>query len=121
MEQVKVVPLLGHGEENAMSTAQLVKRLGLRDSRKLRALVEAERAEGALILSTVRGGGGYFLPSSDPSQARGEIAGFVRTVKARALNSLKALRAARRALRECSGQLEIRCQEGRNDVQEESS
>ena len=112
MERIKVSPLLGHGEENAMSTAQLVKRLGLRDSRKLRAMVESERAEGALILSTVRHGGGYFLPSSDPSHARGEIAGFVRTVKARALNSLRALRAARRALRECDGQSRIEGGEG---------
>lgn len=105
MEQVKVAPLLGHGEENAVSTAQLVKRLGLRDSRSLRALVEAERAEGALILSTVRGGGGYFLPSSDPFRAREEIAAFIRTVHARAVNSQRSLRAARRALKECDGQI----------------
>lgn len=105
MEQVKVAPLLGHGEKNAMSTAQLVKRLGLHDSRALRTLIERERADGVLILSKVRGGGGYFLPSSDPFQARGEIAGFVSTVRARALNSLKALRAARRTLRECDGQI----------------
>lgn len=112
MERIRVVSLLGHGEENAMSTAQLVKRLGLRDSRKLRAMVEAEREDGALILSTVRGGGGYFLPSSDPSQARGEIAAFIRTVHARAVNSQRALRAARRALRECEGQERIEEEKG---------
>lgn len=118
MERIKVSPLLGHGEENAVSTAQLVKRLGLRDSRSLRALIERERAEGALILSTVRGGGGYFLPSSDRFQARGEIAGFVSTVRARALNSLKALRAARRALKECDGQSRI--EEGEGNAKEEN-
>lgn len=104
MEQVKVAPLLGHGEENAVPTAELVNRLGLRDSRKLRALIEQERAEGVLILSTVRGSGGYYLPSSEPSQAREELAAFIRTVHARAVNSQRALRAARRALRVCEGQ-----------------
>ena len=112
MEQVKVAPLLGNGEENAMSTLQLVKRLGLRDSRTLRTLIERERADGVLILSTVRGGGGYYLPSSDPSQARDEIAAFIRTVHARAVNSQRALRAARRALRECEGQERIEEEKG---------
>lgn len=119
MQEAKIMPLLGHGEENAVSTLELVKRLGLRDSRKLRALIERERASGVLILSTVRGRGGYFLPSSDPRQAREEIAAFIRTVHARAVNSQRALRAARRALRECEGQTKM--QEGRVLHEQEKS
>lgn len=103
----RVTPLLGRGAENALQTAELMDALGLRDRRQLRLLIERERAEGALILSTVKGRGGYFLPSADPFRAREEIAAFIKTVHSRAVNSQRALRAARRALRQCAGQLEI--------------
>ena len=114
MKGLHVAPLLGHGVENAVKTAELIQTLGFRDRRQLRALLERERADGVLILSTCRGGGGYFLPSKDPAQARDEIAAFVHTVMSRSLNSLAILRAARRALRECTGQLAISDQGGAN-------
>ena len=104
---LRVAPLLGHGVGNALQAAALVDALGLKDKRQLRLMIERERAEGALILSTVKGRGGYFLPSADPFRAREEIAAFVQTVHSRAVNSQRALRAARRALRQCAGQLEI--------------
>lgn len=111
---LRVAPLLGHGVENAMKTSELMRALGFHDRRQLRTLLEHERAEGVLILSTCRGGGGYFLPSEDPAQARDEIAAFVHTVMSRSLNSLAILRAARRALRECNGQLVINDRGGEN-------
>ena len=113
-KQHRVAPLLGHGVENARTAPELVQALGLHDRRQLRLLIERERSEGALILSTVKGRGGYFLPSPDPFKAREEIAAFIRTVHSRALNSQRALRAARRALRECTGQLAISDQGGAN-------
>lgn len=103
----RVASLLGRGAENALQTAELMDALGLRDRRQLRNLIEQERGEGALILSTVRGRGGYYLPSTDPFRARQEIAAFVHTVHSRAVNSQRALRAARRALRECEGQIAL--------------
>lgn len=105
--KIRVAPLLGRGAENALSTPALMQALGFRDRRQLRTLLEQERDEGALILSTCRGGGGYFLPSEDPTQARDELAAFVHTVRSRAINSLRILKAARRELRECEGQLRI--------------
>ena len=117
---LRVAPLLGHGVENAMKTSELMRALGFHDRRQLRALLERERTDGVLILSTCRGGGGYFLPSEDPAQARDEIAAFVHTVMSRSLNSLAILRAARRALRECEGQLAIK-QEGAEQFGTEES
>ena len=106
-KQGKIASLLSHGEQNAITSADLMKLAGLHSPRALRAGIEKERAAGALILSTVRGHGGYYLPSTDPTQGREEIEAFIRTVHARAVNSQKTLKAARRALRECAGQMEV--------------
>lgn len=96
--------ILPRGEANAIPTAQLVALAGLRSQRDLRLAIERERRGGALILSTVRGHGGYYLPSEDPTKARAELSAFIRTVNARAVNSQRILRAARQALRVCDGQ-----------------
>ena len=106
--QGRIAALLGHGEENAITTAELVNLAGLRSPRELRAEIEKERAAGSLILSTVRHRGGYYLPSPDPVQGRAEIEAFIRTVHTRALNSQRTLKAARRALRQCVGQTEVK-------------
>lgn len=115
--ELRVAPLLGRGIESARTASELMQDLELHDRRQLRLLIERERADGVLILSTVKGRGGYFLPSTDPFRARAEIAAFVRTVHSRAVNSQKALRAARRALRECEGQLTINDQGGKRSEQ----
>ena len=105
--QGKIERLLLHGEQNATKSSVLMELAGLHSPRALRSQIEKERAAGALILSTVRGHGGYFLPSADPTQGREEIEAFIRTVSTRAVNSQKTLKAARRALRECVGQVEV--------------
>ena len=105
--RTSIASLLLHGEENALTTVELVKLAGLKSPRELRAQIERERTAGALILSTVRNKGGYFLPSFDPEQGRQEIGAFIKTVHARAVNSQRILRAARRALRECLGQIDV--------------
>lgn len=106
-KQGRIESLLPCGEQNAITSAELVSLAGLNTPRELRAAIERERAAGALILSTVRGRGGYFLPSNDPTQGKSEIEAFIRTVHARAVNSQRTLKAARRALRECAGQMEV--------------
>jgi hypothetical protein len=99
--------LLLHGEANAIPIAQLVELAGLQSQRQLRLVIEQERRNGSLILSTVRGRGGYFLPSCDPIQRQAELSAFIHTVHVRAVNSQKMLRAARQALRECESQVSL--------------
>lgn len=100
--QGPIESLLPHGEGNAIRTAQLVALAGCGSARQLQKLIEAERAHGALILSSSTGG--YFLPSSDPDEARAEIKAFVATVTRRAVSSLSVLESARAALRVLPGQ-----------------
>lgn len=101
-----VEALLPRGEKNAVRTAQLVALTGYRGARELQKQIEAERKHGALILSKGGSGGGYYLPDNGEAGRR-EIAAFVRTVNARAVNSLKMLKAARRALKQIDGQQQI--------------
>lgn len=95
---------LHHGEASAIPTVQLVALAGLRSQRDLRLAIERERRNGAVILSTVRGRGGYFLPSTDPDIAREEIKAFIATVLTRAYNSITVLQSARAALEVLPGQ-----------------
>ena len=46
-----------------MCSKDLMSVLGLANTRQLREAINFERMHGALILSTVRNRGGYFLPS----------------------------------------------------------
>ena len=101
-----VAPALLQGEEHALSTKELLATCGLRSPRELRAVIAREREEGALILSTCRHHGGYFLPAEGEAGRR-EIAAFVSTLHARAANTLKALRTAKAALEQMEGQLEL--------------
>ena len=98
-----VEALLPQGEAHAIPTRQLVALCGFRSARELQKQIERERMAGALILSKSGDGGGYYLPDSGEAGRR-EIAAFVRTVNARAVNSLRTLKAARRALKIIEGQ-----------------
>lgn len=51
------------GERNAVPSRELRKWTGLKTNRELQIVIAKERAEGKLILSTCRNGGGYFAPS----------------------------------------------------------
>lgn len=95
--------LLPHGAAHAIPTAALVALCGFRSARELQRQIERERMTGALILSRSGDGGGYYLPD-DGEAGRREIAAFVRTVNARAVNSLRTLQTARRALKQLDGQ-----------------
>lgn len=101
-----VFELLYRGEENAITTADLLRLTGLRNARELRAQISKERGEGHLVLSTCRGRGGYFLPS-EGAEGRREIEAFCATLRSRAVNTFRALRNARRALGVLEGQIDL--------------
>lgn len=92
-----IFDLLPQGEANAIRTKQLVKVVGAASVRDLQNRVASEREQGALILSTCRNGGGYFKPSNGP-EGRAEIERYIATLRARALNTLRILHAAKAAL-----------------------
>ncbi len=92
-----IAELLWQGKENAISTQDLLTISGLRSARTMQSVIERERANGALILSTSKNGGGYYLPS-DGEKGRMELLEFESTLKSRALNTLKTLGNVRRAL-----------------------
>lgn len=96
------------GEAMAIPARDLCRLAGMENSRSLRAAIDRERLDGALILASDRG---YFLPASDPAQARSELRAFLRRMDARLASNRRAVKAVRRALREldmaAGGQLEI--------------
>lgn len=99
-----IYDLLPEGEARAISSKSLAELVGASSVRELQSRIAVERDQGKLILSTCRNGGGYFRPSpGDDGQA--EINRFIATLKARALNTLRALRAARLAQSEIDGQI----------------
>lgn len=101
-----IFDLLPQGEENAIRTSELVRLTGYRSARDLQNKIAAEREQGHIILSSCRNGGGYYLPSDGP-EGQAEISHFVATLRSRALNTLKALRAAKAALAKAEGQITL--------------
>ena len=94
---------LQKGAENAIQGKDLVKMIGCRSTRQLQTLVSKERQNGALILSSAEG---YFLPSNG-KKGREEINHFVATYRSMALNTLKVLKTAKRALSVADNQMGI--------------
>ena len=90
-----ITEFLKTGKDNAVPSKVLVKKVGCGSVRDLRALVAQERQQGAVILSTSRNGGGYYLPADAE-----EVREFVRTLDARARHTFLALRSARKYLKE---------------------
>ena len=88
------------GEENAISTNELLRITGLSSARQLQKIIERERDQGGVILSST--GGGYFSPS-EGEKGRQELRRFVNTIRARAANTLKAAKPAEKALQEREG------------------
>lgn len=110
-KQGLIESLLLQGEANAIPSGDLVNLTGVKSTRELQLIISQEREAGSLILSTCRGGGGYFLPS-DGEVGKREIAAFVATLRARALNTLRALKTAREALEGLDGQVSLDDLEG---------
>lgn len=89
--------LLPVGKENAVTTQELVKMTGCGSARELQQRIAYEREHGAIICSG--SGRGYWRPKDGK-----EIQEFVHTMNARALNTLKAVKSAKRALKVPEGQ-----------------
>lgn len=89
---MKVRDSLRYGKENAIPSKALAEALGFRSVRELQKAVEREGAAGAVILSDPCGGG-YYL-SNDPDELRR----FIKTLNARAVNTIRASKSAQRAL-----------------------
>lgn len=92
-----IVGLLPIGKENAVTTEELAKLSGCGSARELQQRIAYEREHGAIICSG--SGRGYWRPKN-----RQEIQEFVNTMNARALNTLKAVKSAKRALKVPEGQ-----------------
>lgn len=95
---MKVYDTLNYGRENAIPAKTLAKALSFRSIRELQKAVERERAAGAVILCDSHGAG-YYL-SDDPVELRR----FVKTLNARAINTIRASESAQRALDAVTGQ-----------------
>lgn len=104
-----IFSILPVGEANAISSRDLSDIVGASSVRDLQNRIAAEREQGALILSTCRNGGGYFRPSPG-DEGRAEIERYIATLRARALNTLRILRAAKAAVAsdsELAGQIDF--------------
>ena len=91
---MSVSKYLRHGEQNAVSMAELARLLNI-SPRACRRAVEAERLTGKLILSSERG---YFLPGEGETGCA-EIVRFQRRTAARIRASQAILCSSRRALK----------------------
>ena len=92
-----IEPLLPIGKENAITTQELMRISGCGSSRELRQRIALERERGAIICSG--SGRGYWKPKN-----RQEIQEFIKVMDARAWNTLKAAKGAKKALRTPEGQ-----------------
>lgn len=99
-----VFDLLPCGENNAVSSKELAKMVGATSVRELQSMIASERDSGSLILSSCKGG--YFRPQ-DGAAGQAEISRFIGTLRSRALNTLAAIRAARKALEGVAGQFTL--------------
>lgn len=88
-----VMEVLPIGRENAVGSQELADRLRFESVRDLQMEIARERKAGAVILSTCRHGGGYFLPDNQQ-----EVKQFICTLENRAKNTLAALESARALL-----------------------
>lgn len=85
------------GESLAIPARELCRVAGFEGTRSLRAAIDRERMDGALILASDRG---YYLPATDPAQARSELRAFLRRQDSRLVSNRRSVKAVRRALRE---------------------
>lgn len=88
-DYTKILPI---GKKNAISSKDLAILLGFDSIRSLQADIAKSRDAGQVILSSSTGG--YYLPANDE-----EIEEFIAVLRARAINTFKALRSAKMALK----------------------
>ncbi len=91
------------GKQNAVKSQKLADLMGCKSVRELQEVIAKERAKGAVILSTCKDGGGYYLPREGD---KNEVIEFIRTLQSRAENTLCALESAKAYLRQLDGDSE---------------
>jgi predicted DNA-binding transcriptional regulator YafY len=95
----KIADALPKGKGNGVSAESLVALYGLKSTRELRREIHRERMAGALIASDESG---YFIP-----QSRAEINAYLNRHEKMAISIFASLKAARNALREVDGQIDL--------------
>lgn len=113
----RIAEILGHGAENAITTAEIKTICSFPSRRATRAEIARERANGVLICSCSRG---LFLPSLNKEQRRQEIEQSLRTAEARAFNFLKTLKHFRQELEQCTGQEDLWNEQPQETIPEEN-
>ena len=83
--------LLPTGKQNKITAAALMNATGIQTKRELSAVVQQERHDGKLILSTKADGGGYYLPENVE-----EAKEFISTYSGEARALFSMMKAARR-------------------------
>lgn len=87
-----VVDYLGKGRENAIPARQLADLMGIRSTRYLRLLIETERRNGAVILSSMSDlHNGYYLPANQD-----EVDRYIAQQSKRVKTTMDSLKSAKR-------------------------
>lgn len=94
--QYMIEKFLLEGKRNAIKSQKLADLVGCKSVRELQEVIAA----GAVILSTCKDGGGYFLPIPGDKQ---EVIEFIHTLRGRAKNTLVAIESAEAYLRQLGG------------------
>lgn len=96
-DYTRILPI---GKENAIATEELAKRLGFESARALQVDIAKSRNAGQVILSSTTGG--YYLPQNDA-----EIEELVEVLRARAINTFRAIQSAKQYLKQDKEQMNI--------------
>lgn len=101
----KIFNLLPVGEEHAISLKALSAQTGLPE-RALRSQIVAELEDGSPCLSSCTPHGGYYRPSAGEKGLK-EMQRFYQQERSRASSTFRKLKAIRRTLTQCAGQIEL--------------
>lgn len=96
-DYTKILPT---GKENAVSSTELTILMGFENIRALQIDIAKSRSSGQIILSSTMGG--YYLPADDE-----EVREFVEVLRARAINTFRAIKSAREYLKEDKNQINM--------------
>jgi len=97
---MRISDYLQHGENNAVSTQELLSLLHIPNARELQKLIEAARSQGEIILSSCRNNGGYYKPDQNLEVGRLEVAAFCKTMRRRGAKTIRLARLAEKAAAE---------------------
>lgn len=102
----KLKNVIPRGQENAISTVDLMGAAGYENIRTFRRDIRKLRVQGEVILSSTKKGGGYYRP-----QNAGEVRRFIRQEEHRAKSIFYALKTARKLLQQSQDQMQLSFQQ----------